>query len=416
MWLSWLLFFTMLSSVVAQEVPKHPPSYLAAAVSAAADEHAASARVLALDPVPVAGFSDDAAKPQRARPTPAATPSLPDTLPLPAVEASAAIAAAATAASAFADTVALDEHGIQGRAAQVPAPSAVQAVPSGCWQEGYTAEICCRDPPVANCWDAFFTRQRCCPDPRPTEPELSAEVAAVVAAAAARNANSASASSASSASNAKQSGREASWEAGGPASEAAGQQAFLRQEAQRRWPAYFSRAHETLNAAQGSYTAQPDPVQLYHLLYETINQVVGGLSLAADASRNSELKEAFLNAAILLARLAHASHGTPLEHEDFASQASAAAGLACRDKGKETHETHCNLAESLRRLEVSPDGMDWVQDALQQLNKSKGNSMENLQRFQRTWLTYSQDPAKALWRPAGAAACACNSRDFCITL
>ena len=370
--------------MVPQEPAKSPPSALAAAVSAAADEHAASARILALE-MPVADvFDSTTAKPTRVARRAAYT-SLPESMPLPAAEASAAIAAAATAASAFAENVALGELALQGKPAQ-PAPD------PGCWQDGYSAELCCRDPPVTDCWDAVFTRQRCCAQatkPQATgEPHLSAEVAAVVAAAAARNV---------------QAGEHQELPPRKELSEANEQQVFLRQEAQRRWPAYFNRAHETLNAAQGSSPGQPsskpDPVQLYHLLYESINQVVGGLALAADASQSdAELNSAFLNAAVLLARLARASRGTPLEHEDFSAQASAAAALGCRHPGS----AQCNLTESLRRLEMPPEiGIDWLREALREMNASQEERVEHLQRYQRTWLKYSQNPAKALWRPAG---------------
>ena len=385
---SWLLLLTFSGAVRAQDAPKPAPSW-ADAVSAAADEYAASARVLALE-VPAAAISESATtRPARAA-QPTAPASLPDTLPLAAAEASAAIAAAATESSALAENVALDELMLQAKGTQSP---------PGCWQDGYTPELCCRDNPVANCWDAVFTRQRCCPaHAKPSEigaPQLSAEVAAVVAAAAARNVQGSEFVEAKEPKDLSQAST---------MSETSEQQVFLQQEAQRRWPAYFSRAHETLNAAQGpspleSPSNRPDPVQLYHLLYETVNQVVAGLSLAADATPSEELKAAFQNAAVLLARLALASRGTPLEHEDFGSQANAAIALGCKDP----QNPQCNLSESLRRLQMPLEaGTGWLQEALHQLNASAADSAEHLQRFQRTWLKYSQSPAKALWRPAGA--------------
>ncbi|CAE7924388.1 unnamed protein product [Symbiodinium sp. KB8] len=396
-----------------EEVPKSSPSVLAAAVSAAANEHAASARLLTLEALPVATASEGStAKPGKTVQA-TAPPSL-AALALPAVEASAAIAAAAMEASVFAESVATAEH-LQAKATRelpaislappVPAPGA----PAGCWQDGYTPELCCRDPPVANCWDAVFTRQRCCPKKETPEADLSsshslsAEVAAVVAAAAARNV-------ASQATEAKEVRKETLKHTAGDVqtemsnespSEAAEQQIFLQQEAQRRWPSYFNRAHETLNAAEAPLDSKPDPVQLYHLLYETINQLVGGLSLAAEAAQsNSQMKQAFLNAAVLLARLARASRGTPLEHEDFASQSAAAMALGCT--GGDPTGPQCNLAESLHQFAMSPDlDVDWLQDGLKQLNASKVAGVDHAERFRRIWLMYSQDPSKALWRPAG---------------
>ena len=414
--LSWLLVLIFCLRAGTQ-VPNSSPSALAAAVSAAAND-AASARILTLEALPVAAASEALAKPRKTV-QPAAPPFLADTVALPAVEASAAIAAAAMEASFFAESVAMGEHLQQASTREVPATSLAPPVsapdaPAGCWQDGYTPELCCRDPPVAHCWDAVFTRQRCCPKKEDFREDqdlssshsLSAEVAAVVAAAAARNV-----ASQATETEAKEARKETQkitagdkrTESSESPGEAAEQQIFLQQEAQRRWPSYFNRAHETLNVAEAPTvdSGKPDPVQLYHLLYETINQVVGGLSLAADAAQsNSQMKQAFLNAAVLLARLARASRGTPLEHEDFAAQSAAAIALGCT--GGDPTGPQCNLAESLHQFAMSPDlDVDWLEDGLKRLNASKVTGVDHAERFRRIWLMYSQDPSKALWRPAG---------------
>eukprot|EP00933_Yihiella_yeosuensis_P054023 TRINITY_DN5235_c0_g2_i2.p1 TRINITY_DN5235_c0_g2~~TRINITY_DN5235_c0_g2_i2.p1 ORF type:complete len:549 (-),score=119.23 TRINITY_DN5235_c0_g2_i2:145-1791(-) len=219
------------------------------------------------------------------------------------------------------------------------------------------------------------------------------------------------------------------------------QAAFFRREAARRWYRYFSKAHETLDAAGMSV----DAVQVYHLLYEVINQLVGGIQLAAQADTSpagsmsgaaaspngepgafqahstsrasSDVSEAtptkraaFLSAAMVLARMAEASKGTPLELEDFEAQASAAVSLSCMHQplaqrqggGCQDLATWLQIQEAATPpAEASANGWAQLQAVLQRRNDEsapEGSAMDHI--FQRSWHMYSEDLSQAVWRPA----------------
>jgi len=203
---------------------------------------------------------------------------------------------------------------------------------------------------------------------------------------------------------------------------------FLQKEGARRWPTYIRRAHELLNLvldfmqanADNPDSAPVDEVQLYHTLYEVINQVVGGVQLAFQASTsdnartdegNAALRAAFLSTAIVLARLAQASSETPLRHEDFTEQATAAMVLSCR------HSTESFVHDIVSRVKWLEEGIDgqtvdyrsqWRLPLLAGLHKRLNATFQTQEAspgamFERSWTMYAEDMAEALWRPVGDA-------------
>lgn len=227
---------------------------------------------------------------------------------------------------------------------------------------------------------------------------------------------------------------------------------FLRREGARRWATYFRKAHALLNEvldpagdvpvdsatrdaststpvdSQGeSRTAPVDAVQRYHLIYEVINQIIGGIQLASEASglaggasiedpvteRSSvpggaQLRAAFLSASVVLARLAEASQGTPFEYENFGIQAGAAMTLSCRQKNEDTFKE--DMASRIkwleREVENGSNGPSWSTPLLDSLRR-RLNGTENVDSdtdsaavFERNWQMYSEDMPEAVWRLA----------------
>jgi len=269
-----------------------------------------------------------------------------------------------------------------------------------CWKNGFTYARCCEVPSIVaqieGCWAGDFNETRCCGRRAKADEQQASETDA-------------------------HSGQESL------EGETEEQVTFFKREAERRWASYFSRAHQTLDVAQGGRSdvdgnsaggqddLSRDMVQVYHMLYEVVNQLVGGLQLAAEAETSgpdmapSSLRAAFLSAAVVLARLAQASRGTPLEHEDFESQASAAVTLSCRNHGAQVKSCQ-NLAQRLTWLQ-SQKGLDanavssgnWhnlLETLERRLNGSVADGMNLEPIFQRSWHMYAEDLAQAVWRPA----------------
>lgn len=380
---------------------------------------------------------------------------------------------------------------------------------ASCWRDGFSFERCCEAAPIVaaiiGCWDSVFTERRCCrreaggagaaaavgagsipaatvtadsalgatavsPGEAATAPPAAAALAALAAAdsGTARSAPpggpaggeaatlAGAAGAARAAGSAARSAAAVANALGGLAGDAvfetdASQDVFFRREGAKRWPAYFRKAQHLLDdalAADGP--AASDPVQLYHLLYEIVNQVVGGVQLASQAVKGlglgledvqlsgeaaegtggrhgtedgeGMLRVAFLSAAVALARLAQASAGTPLEHEDFTSQAAAAVALSCRDNDAASFQADwATRLRWLRGSEVvasgagggSPgEGTDsapsWraaLLRALLELQDTE-SAAAILERASRSWRMYAEDMPEALWRPAGASAAA----------
>lgn len=346
---------------------------------------------------------------------------------------------------------------------------------AACWRDGYTFARCCKVPAilaaVAGCWDAEYTEQRCChcggtgkgvddagAAPPPSAHGLPSEEAATVPAVeellpAPATAGVVAGLVAEELTEVQRRDTEAD----------ASQDLFFRREGSRRWAAYFRKAQRLLDAAvqrspggeeEGSEPRGVDAVRMYHLLYETVNQVVGGVQLASEASRTSApaaplelrragaaegtggtggllaeagtvvaggaavkpppigsggqgdtaLRAAFLSAAVALARLAQASRGTPLEHEDFGAQAGAAVALSCRQQDKQVFERDMALRlEWLRHGEEEGKEQSWragLLDALQE-GLRPGAAEEALRpAFERSWRMYAEDLPEAVWRPA----------------
>mmetsp|Transcript_111052 Transcript_111052/g.313207 ORF Transcript_111052/g.313207 Transcript_111052/m.313207 type:complete len:991 (+) Transcript_111052:132-3104(+) len=256
----------------------------------------------------------------------------------------------------------------------------------------------------------------------------------------------------------------------GDAATEGGQARFFQREGSRRWATYFRKAHQLLNEVQtnagaaaggssasgatrdaasappdggtnghGERSTSMDAVQLYHLLYEVVNQVIGGIQLATEASGSpapdallgggsggsgAALRAAFLSASVVLARLAQASHGTPLEHEEFGAQAGAAMTLSCRHQQDAVfQEDLANRIVWLQREAAASSGAtgpgtSWsapLLDSLRRrLNRSGDNDSdtaasgegsdgaENMEAmFRRSWQMYAEDLVEAVWRPAG---------------
>ncbi|CAJ1359660.1 unnamed protein product [Effrenium voratum] len=225
-------------------------------------------------------------------------------------------------------------------ASAIAAAAESHAALADCWRDGFTPEMCCGAKRSAGCWDAVFTRERCC-KPDTAAPLLSAEVAALVESV--RSKADSPESVAKSEADSPESVESVAKAKAPERQSRSGTGDFLQREALRRWPGYFRRAREVLLSRSESGAEGKDPVQeirgppkppianiagrahMYHLVYEAVNQLIGGLQLAAEAI--DPLPHAFAEAAQLLRLLATRSLGTPFEHEDFAAQAEAAAAL-----------------------------------------------------------------------------------------
>eukprot|EP00927_Polykrikos_kofoidii_P019160 TRINITY_DN18927_c0_g1_i2.p1 TRINITY_DN18927_c0_g1~~TRINITY_DN18927_c0_g1_i2.p1 ORF type:complete len:866 (+),score=133.13 TRINITY_DN18927_c0_g1_i2:64-2661(+) len=376
-----------------------------------------------------------------------------------------------------------------------------------CWRGGYTFARCCEVPSIVasidGCWDATLTEDHCCGRVVKSDADAfamsrgnvfhhGAEVPGELAAPGEPRATSDAAGMAG-----------VSRNSGGPSgsfdatandlgsmrgdyrvdtdvnvyarNDDASRARFLRRENERRWPAYFRKAHFLLNEvlggpggvagvkepgdaaggkSDGAATAGEsapqnvaerapflDEVQLYHLLYEVVNQVVAGVQLASEASGrgvgmpasgdrlgdvggsrelaaggDSTLRAAFLSASVVLARLAKASVGTSLEHEEFGAQAGAAMALSCRQQDQAAFNE--DVTNRIRWLQLetgagSGGAPAWSQPLLEGLQRRlndtekegrpvrNGPTSEQMDGvFQRSWQMYSEDLAEAVWRPA----------------
>lgn len=279
-------------------------------------------------------------------------------------------------------------------------------VGQACWRDGYTFQRCCEVPSIVaqldGCWGGEFNENRCCG--KKSGEVLAASASKVV----------------------------------GPEDNALddeqAQESFFQREAERRWGTYFNQAHRTLNIAehgnehgqgdepQSLESTKPDAVQIYHLLYEAVNQVVGGLQLAAEAASSaqviskgthwngaSSLQTAFLSAAVVLARLSQVSRGTPLEMEDFEAQASAAVTLSCQNQEvpDQTCQDLAHRIQWLRNQKASEvemgraHGWQSLLELLQRRQNASNQEARSLEPiFQRSWHMYAEDLAQAIWRPA----------------
>mmetsp|Transcript_10343 Transcript_10343/g.32171 ORF Transcript_10343/g.32171 Transcript_10343/m.32171 type:complete len:866 (+) Transcript_10343:102-2699(+) len=321
---------------------------------------------------------------------------------------------------------------------------------ASCWSGSFTYARCCLVPSVvaevAGCWDSVHTEARCCQSAGPTGGAVDAfalppRAKGVAAAAPAPVANAQPSSEpAASASPAAVTATSVAVRtlatAGSPhdsegPEDAQNQAEFLRREGARRWPKYFQRAHRLLDAVlaplaereEGMEEAMvPDAVQVYHLLYEVVNQVIGGVQLASEATKASDtssdssataLRAAFLSAALVLARLAQVSQGTPFEHEEFATQAAAVVALSCGSRHDDQAIFQRRMARRIQWLQLEAEaraqpqgdkGSSWRTSLLETLRRRMNSTdiaSSNLGAlFERSWQMYAEDLVEAVWRPA----------------
>jgi len=138
-------------------------------------------------------------------------------------------------------------------------------------------------------------------------------------------------------------------------------------------------------------------------------------SEAQSQGSSAAMRATFLSAAMVLARLAQASKGTPLEHEDFGAQATAAIALSCPSRDnpeafrkemsrriswlENGSENDSGKASENSAIEMSP----WRAELLSNLRQRINSSLDADQfgaMFERSWQMYAEDLVEAVWRPA----------------
>lgn len=295
---------------------------------------------------------------------------------------------------------------------------------SSCWGHGFTYERCCGVTPVAalidGCWNQVFTKERCCRDahliPSSQHREGNERDDLVEVSSSSDSVGDPERDKMSSTGWSPQTlpqtlpVHQQRWEAMEHP-----QADFFHREGARRWKRYFVKAHEVLDSVS-SLDVSLDAVQVYHHLYEAVNQLVAGVQLAFEANRSkvgevagngvnggTALHSAFLGAAVVLARLAQLSVGTAFENERFAEQAVAAMALSCRRDDSLFHDDMKLRMSWLQRDSDDDPGhqKSWRNVLLTTLSRKPGaKTATDLTYYERTWQAYSEELAQAIWRPA----------------